>query len=128
VRNAEPLFILTSIINIIIAMESQFYGKSVTMTLKLFAARVTKQNIKRGRVIAYERKVNSMTVKFPLTLAKRYYFPRMGVQVTFIGYDRSGLAMVEDDDNEIYYCHETHLENVTEQINMTIDEALKREG
>ena len=67
-------------------------------------------------------------MEYPLVLGKRYYFPRMGVQVTFIGYDKSSLAMVEDDDNEIYYCHETHLQNVTAQVKMTIDEALKREG
>ncbi len=65
---------------------------------------------------------------YPLTKNKRYYFPRLGQQVIFLYYDESGLAVVIDDDNEIYYCHETHLTDITEQTNMTAQEIIEREG
>ena len=59
---------------------------------------------------------------------KVYYLPREGKRVAFVGYDEIGLARVVDGDGNEYLCHETHLQNVTVDKDMTIDEILQREG
>ena len=67
-------------------------------------------------------------MEYPLTKNKRYYFPRLGQQVAFLYYDESGLAVVTDDDSEIYYCHETHLMDIAPQKKMTAQEIIDREA
>lgn len=67
-------------------------------------------------------------MEYPLTKNKRYYFPRLGRQVIFLYYDESGLAVVIDDDNETYYCHETHLTDIVSQVKLSAREIIDREG
>ena len=58
----------------------------------------------------------------------RYYYAWKGKQVTFVRYDQVGLAVVVDDDGEQYHIHVDDLSELSAQSQMTIDEALKREG
>jgi hypothetical protein len=52
----------------------------------------------------------------------RYFYAREGKQVSFVRWDKSGLAVVVDDSGEQYHIREEDLSPLAEQVDVNIGE------